>query len=332
MPTPPKPSPIKILLDTDPGGDDSFAFLWLQSLAKQGHAEIVAVTSADGNVQAPYTFAASCKLLQLGGSTGVEVGRAVIGGSARKDVEDAGGIHGADGMGNLSHTLSEVTQDYEIARYSDDLLIEKLKADPGEIVLVAIGPLTNLAAAEQKSPGVLSLAKQIVIMGGAFFYHGNVTPEAEFNIAYDAEAAKLVFGCCQNLIVMPVDVTHQLVFTPQLAQQVSAVAPNSPISQFVVALCNFMVGTALRFREMDGQQGFLVHDAATLAYLFYPETLLFRRMQVEIETQGQWTRGKTVFDRRSGVKTVSNAWVALEVDAVNLLAMLVEDLKVLVAG
>ena len=81
---------------------------------------------------------------------------------------------------------------------------------------------------------------------------------------------------------------------------------------------------------MGGQQGFLVHDAATLAYLFYPETLLFRRMQVEIETQGEWTRGKTVTDRRNRVKTTTNAWVALEVDAVNLLATLVEDLKLLV--
>lgn len=323
--------PVKILLDSDPGGDDSFAFLWLQSLAKQGYAEIVAVTSADGNVQARHTFAASCKLLQLGGFGQVEVGRGVIGGSAQQNVQDAGGIHGADGMGNLSHTLSESTQNYETARDADDLLIEKLEAAPGEITLVAIGPLTNLAAAERRAAGVLNLAKQIVIMGGAFFYPGNVTPEAEFNIAYDAEAAKLVFGCCQNLVVLPIDVTQQLVFTPELAQQVSQVQPNSPISQFIVALCNFMVGTALAFREMGGQQGFLVHDAATLAYLFYPETLLFRRMQVEIETQGDWTRGKTVCDRRSGIKIASNAWVALEVDAANLLAMLVEDLKLLVA-
>jgi len=324
------PQPIKILLDTDPGGDDSFAFLWLQSLARQGHAEIVAVTSVDGNVHAKSTFAAACKLLQLGGFGEVEVGRGVIGGSAQEGVEDAGGIHGTDGMGNLSHTLPELHQDYEIARYADDLIIEKLTAAPGEITLVAIGPLTNLAAAERKVPGLLTLAKQIVIMGGAFFCHGNITPEAEFNIAYDVEAAKLVFGCCQNLVVIPLDVTQRLVFTPELAQQVSAMRPNSPISQFVVALCRFMVGTALAFREMGGQQGFLVHDAATLAYLFYPETLLFRRMQVEIETQGEWTRGKTVTDRRNRVKTTANAWVALEVDAVNLLATLVEDLKLLV--
>lgn len=321
--------PVKIILDTDPGGDDSFAFLWLQSLAKQGLAEIVAVTSVDGNVHAKHTFAGSCKLLQLGGFDQIEVGRGVIGGSASDDIEDAGYIHGADGMGNLSHTLSETNQNYETARYSDDLLIDHLNASPGEITILAIGPLTNLAAAEKKAPGILKLAKQIVIMGGAFLYPGNVTPEAEFNIAYDPEAAQLVFCCCDHLVVMPLDVTRQLVFTPDFAEQISVVNPNSPIAKFITALCQFMAGTALAYRETGGRSGFLVHDAATLAYLFYPETLMFRRAQVDIETQGEWTRGKTLMDQRNKAKLTANAWVALEVDAVNLLATMVEDLKLL---
>lgn len=324
--------PVKIILDTDPGGDDSFAFLWLQSLARQGFAEIIAVTAADGNVQAKYTFIGSCKLLKLGGFDTVEVARGVIGGSASEDVEDAGAIHGADGMGNLSHTLPDIDQKYEEARYSDDVLIEKLKALPGEITIVAIGPLTNLAAAEKKSPGILNLAKEIVVMGGAFLHPGNITSEAEFNIAYDPEAAQLVFDCCHHLVVVPLDVTQKLIFTPALANQVSAVKPDSPIAQFVVNLCQFMVGTALTFRETNGIPGFLVHDAATLAYLFHPETLLFRRAQVQIETKGEWTRGKTIFDQRHSTKSGANAWVALEVDVVNLLAVMVEDLKLLVAG
>jgi inosine-uridine nucleoside N-ribohydrolase len=325
MPT----QPVKIILDTDPGGDDSFAFLWLQSLAKQGLAEIVAVTSVDGNVHAKHTFTGSCQLLQLGGFSQVEVGRGVIGGSASGAVEDAGYIHGADGMGNLSHTLPEAHQDYETARYSDDLLIEKLNAAPNEITIVAIGPLTNLAAAEKKAPGILKLAKQIVIMGGAFLQPGNVTPEAEFNIAYDPDAADLVFRCCNHLVVMPLDVTRKLIFTPKLAEQISAVHPTHRIAQFITALCQFMVGTAMAFRETEGQLGFLVHDAATLAYLFYPETLMFRRAQVDIETKGEWTRGKTIMDRRNSAKPAANAWVALEVDAVNLLAIIAEDLKFL---
>jgi inosine-uridine nucleoside N-ribohydrolase len=319
----------KIILDTDPGGDDSFAFLWLISLAKQGFVDLIAVTSVDGNVHAELTFAGSCKLLKLGGFDAVEVGRGVLGGSESKDVEDAEAIHGADGMGNLAQTLPESQQSYESARHSDDLLIEKLKESPGEIVIIAIAPLTNLAAAEQKSPGILKLAKQIVIMGGAFAVPGNITPEAEFNIAYDPEAAELVFDRCHNLVIIPLDVTNQLIFTNEMAQQVSEVNSQHPIAKFTVALCQFMVKTALAFRETGGMRGFLVHDAATLAYLFYPETLTFQRARVWVETKGDWTRGKTILDRRNKTKASANQWIAIGVNSQTLLAMMIEDFKIL---
>ncbi|HEY9627918.1 MAG TPA: nucleoside hydrolase [Coleofasciculaceae cyanobacterium] len=321
----------KIILDTDPGGDDSFAFLWLASLVQQGKADLVAVTSVDGNVSRALTFVGSCKLLQLCGYETIEVGRGVIGGSASDRVEDAGEIHGADGMGNLSHTLPEAIQIYESARSSDDLLIEKLKQFPGEITIVAIAPLTNLAAAEKKSPGILGLAKEIVIMGGAFQVPGNVTSEAEFNIAYDPESARLIFDRYTHLVVLPLDITRNLIFTDEMAQRVANTQAENAIAQFIVSLCKFMIGTAMAFRETAGIPGFLVHDAATLAYLFYPETLMFRRAQVQIETQGEWTRGKTLFDDRHKTKGGANAWVAMQVDSVNLLAAMVEDLKQLLA-
>lgn len=321
--------PLKIILDTDPGGDDSFALLWLLSLVKQGLAELVAITSVDGNVHARLTFAAAARLLALCRIEGLEIGRGVIGGS-KGDVEDAGAIHGEDGMGNLSHTLPQPMQQYETARYADDLLIDALESAPGEITVVAIGPFTNLAAAERKRPGVLQLAKELVIMGGAFQVPGNITSEAEFNIAYDPEAAQLLFARCPNIVVLPLDVTDHIVFTPTMAAQVSQVNPDSQISQFLVALCHFMTSTAMAFRETGGVSGFLVHDAATLAYLFYPEMLRFRRAQVQIETKGDWTRGKTLLDNRHKIKVGANAWVAVGVDAPNLLAALVEDLKLLV--
>ncbi|MGA9380265.1 MAG: nucleoside hydrolase, partial [Phormidium sp.] len=214
---------------------------------------------------------------------------------------------------------------------SDDILIDKLQGDPGEVVVVAIAPLTNLASAEKKCPGILKKAKEIIIMGGAFKVSGNIRPEAEFNIAYDVEAAATVFASRDDLVVIPIDVTEKLIFTQKMAKQVSKVNPESEISKFIVSLCEFMIKTALAFREMQGKQGFLVHDAATLAYLFYPETLLFRRAEVMIETKGEWTRGKTLFDSRNKTKIGANAWVAMEVDSVNLLAVMMEDLKVLIS-
>jgi inosine-uridine nucleoside N-ribohydrolase len=120
-----------------------------------------------------------------------------------------------------------------------------------------------------------------------------------------------------------------MTLTPERAAAISRASPDSRIAQFVDALCRFMSKTSMSYRETEGICGFHVHDAATLAYLFYPETLLLRRAQVRVETQGEWTRGQTVFDDRHVAKTEANAWVAMQVDTVNLLAILTEDLKVL---
>jgi inosine-uridine nucleoside N-ribohydrolase len=322
-------NPRKIILDTDPGGDDAFALLWLQSLAKRGVAEIVAITTVGGNVRARQTFSGASQLLALGELDQIEVGRGVITGT-EPDIGDASHIHGNDGMGNLSKTLPQPIHTYEKARVSDDLLIDKLNAISGEIVVIAIGPLTNLASAERKSPGILKKAKEIVVMGGAFHTYGNVTPHAEFNIAFDPEAAQTVFSSRTDIIVIPLDVTHHLIFTPEMATQVQRVNSAGAIAKFVVSLCDFMTQTALAYRETKGVPGFLVHDAATIAYLFYPETLTFRRAQVSIEIQGTETRGKTVIDDRHVPKVTANAWIATQVNAIETLAILIEDLKFIV--
>ncbi len=322
-------NPRKILFDTDPGGDDVFALLWLQSLAKQGHAEIVAVTTVAGNVSAQYTFANACKTLALGGFGHVEVGRSV---PVDEGGDDASHIHGNDGMGNLSRTLPEPKRRLSEARRSDDIIIEKLNAAPGEIILVAVGPLTNLAAAEEKAPGILRKAKEVVIMGGAFRQQGNITPCAEFNIYCDPEAAQKVFASRDDIVVLPLDITKKVTFTTERAGAVAETAPDSRIARFLAGLCEFMARTSMSYRSTEGVRGFHVHDAATLAYLLYPETLSFRRAKVRVETKGEWTRGKTVLDDRHGAKTEANAWVALQVDATNLLAIMVEDFKVLIGS
>jgi inosine-uridine nucleoside N-ribohydrolase len=303
--------------------------LWLQSLAKQGFAEIVAVTTVDGNVENRFTFANASKTLDLGGFGHVEVGR---GARMREPAEDAAHIHGADGMGGLAKTLPAAKRQLSQARDADDIIIDKLRGAPDEITLVAIGPLTNLAAAEKKRPGILAKAKEVVVMGGAFRRKGNITSHAEFNIHYDPDAARKVFSARDDLVVLPLDVTQQVTLTTEHAGAISRAAPESPIGQFMVALCKFMSKTSMSYRATKGVRGFHVHDAATLAYLFYPETLMLRRARVRVETRGEWTRGQTVFDDRHLAKTGANAWVAMQVDSLNLLAVLAEDLKVLIAS
>ena len=318
----------KIILDTDPGGDDIFAFLWVQSLVKKGLAELIAITATAGNVSARKTFSNASQILNLVGAPTIEVGRGVSLNS--KSNEDAAHIHGNDGMGNLSQTLPLPAHDYETARYSDEILIDKLNAMPGEITLVAIGPLTNLAAAEKKSPGILKKAKEVVIMGGAFFCPGNITPHAEFNIWFNSEAADLVLTSRDDLVMMPLDVTRNLIFTREMAQAIDSANSEDDRSKFMNHLCEFMITTAIDYRETNGVQGFLVHDAATIGYLFYPETLLMSRARVCVETKGERTRGQTLIDRRNQAKLSANAWVALQVDSIGFFTRFIEDLKTLI--
>ena len=317
----------KIIIDTDPGGDDIFALLWLQSLIKQGFAELIAVTTAQGNVDAKTTFICASQVLSLGKLEQVELGRGVA--FQEAEIADAAYIHGVDGMGGLSQTLPPAKHDFSTAPASDDLIIDKLNKHPGEITLIAIAPLTNLAAAEIKSPGILKKAKEIIVMGGAFQVPGNVTSHAEFNIAFNVKAAKKVFSSRNDIIVLPLDITKQLVFTPYMAEEIKKINPQNPLAEFIFKLSEFMTKNTLFYRETSGKPGFLVHDAATIAYLFYPETLFLRRAKVEIETQGEFSKGQTILDDRHFAKKNLNSWVALQVDAVNLLAILVEDLKYL---
>ncbi len=318
----------KIILDTDPGGDDIFALLWVQSLVNQGLADLIAITATAGNVSAHKTFSNVSQILNLVGSAPIEVGQGV---SLDRDAsDDAAHIHGSDGMGNLSKTLPPPTHDYQTARYADEILIDKLTLMPGEITLVAIGPLTNLAAAEKKSPGILKRAKEIVIMGGGFFCPGNVTPQAEFNIWFNAEAADVVLSSRDDVVILPLDVTRNLIFTREMVQTIAPLSSANDKTIFINRLCEFMITTAIAYRETNGVSGFLVHDAATIGYLFYPETLLISRARVCIETRGEWTRGQTVIDRRGGAKQSANAWVAMQVDSTGFFARFIEDLKTLV--
>lgn len=320
--------PTKIILDTDPGGDDVFAFLWVLSLVRQQYANLVAVIATEGNVAAHQTFKNSQQILELTGFSDIPIGRGI---SLQKNSKaSAAHIHGADGMGNLSQTLPLSACGYASAIQADELLIEQLNSHPEAITIVAIGPLTNLAAAEIKQPGILKRAKEIVVMGGAFRCSGNVTPNAEFNIWFDPNAAQVVFNSRDDIVVLPLDVTRDLVFTQEMAEIIIQSNPHSRLAQFVLRLCQFMAGTSVKYRETGGAAGFLVHDAATLGYLFYPDTLAMQRASVKVETQGEWTKGQTLVDARQCAKPNANAWIALQVDAPSFFTNFIEDLKYLI--
>jgi inosine-uridine nucleoside N-ribohydrolase len=325
-------SPVKILLDTDPGGDDAYALLWLLSLMQQGIVDLVAIATAGGNVAAQQTFTNASQLLNLAGFPQIVVGRGQPHDGANQPAaagEDASHIHGSDGMGGLSATLPPATHAYDTAPDSAQLILQTLRSAPGEVTILAIAPFTNLAAAERLHPGILQQAKQLVLMAGAFDCPGNVTPQAEFNVWFDPAAMQTVLASRTDTVVISLDVTRQLIFTRAMAQQLHQANSNSPRAQFLLDLCEFMISTALGYRETAGIPGFLVHDAATVAYLVYPELFTFQRVQVQVETAGQWCVGQTVRDRRSLSKPTANAWMSATVDAQRLFANLLQDLQCL---
>lgn len=320
--------PRRILLDTDPGGDDAIALLWLLSLVKQGLADLTAITTVAGNVPAPQTFNNASQLLHLAGFSPIPVGRANH--DRPTPAHQATHIHGADGLGNLSATLPPATHRFTQAPTAADLMIEQLTEAPGQITIVAIGPLTNLAAAEQQAPGILKLAQEIVIMGGVFSRPGTITAPAEFNLWFDPAAAQVVFNSRHDVVILPLDVTQHIRFQPEIAHQIVAPAPSHPLADFLRRLVNFRVQTALAYRTTAGVPSFLVHDATTLAYLFYPETLRFQRTWVQVETPGEGTCGEMQRESGAIAQPAPNAWVALQVDADGLLMHLVADLQGLV--
>ncbi|HEY9814959.1 MAG TPA: nucleoside hydrolase [Candidatus Obscuribacterales bacterium] len=311
-----------VILDTDPGGDDVVALFWLAALQAAKQVDLVAVTTVEGNVSAAQTFRNASQVLACLEQATVILGQGQQGSG---QIEDASHIHGADGLGGLSQALGSPAHDRETAPASEDVIIQHLETRPHEVTVVAIGPLTNLAAAERTRPGILQLAQEIVLMGGAFTCPGNITAQAEFNIHFNPDAAQTVLASRQDVVIFPLDVTRTLLFTREQVRSLGQAYSHHPAAALLVNLCEFLITTAMAYRETSGQPGFLVHDAAAIAYLCYPHLFTFQRSQVQVETLGQWTFGQTIRDRRP-LPQSANSWVAQTVDSEQFFTCLLGDL------
>lgn len=196
-----------VWVDCDPGGDDTFALMWLFALEAEGHCRVVGISTCEGNVKAHLTYACADKVTTLCKSKlqicaqspraarfGSKAERRKARLEAARAAEAAGGtggashIHGADGMGGLSNRLRSSGNPFEDAPESYEAMSDALLRFPRQIYLVCIGPLTNAADADSQQPGLLMLARDIIIMGGAFKVHGNIRPNAEFNFYHVSSA------------------------------------------------------------------------------------------------------------------------------------------------
>ncbi|SDK17921.1 nucleoside hydrolase [Nonomuraea jiangxiensis] len=286
----------KVLIDCDPGIDDALA---LALVAGSPSLELVGLTTVSGNVDLELTTANALALrefLELGevpvtpGSAG-----ALLRGTAR-----TGHVHGASGLGDAVLPAPERGPS---PGYAVDFIVEALRAAPGEITLVAVGPLTNLALAVRKEPRVVEWARELVIMGGTYT-RGNRDPAAEFNMLADPEAAAIVFDAGWTVRMLGLDVTLTAVVTSDVLDRMR------PLGRLADRL---LVPAVRSYGEVTAAGGPAVHDACAVAYVLDPSLFTCVPAVVKVETAGLYTRGMTVtdFDLRD---RRANALVATALD------------------
>ena len=276
----------KIIIDTDPGQDDAVAILL--ALASPEELDVLGIVAVAGNVGLARNAANALKIVELAGRPEIPV----YAGCARpmtRPLVTAEHVHGQTGLDGPD--LPEPTIRLQDG-HGVDFIIDTLRAEPeGTVTLCALGPLTNLAMALVKAPDIASRIEEIVLMGGAYFEVGNITPAAEFNIYVDPEAAQTVFACGAPITMMPLDVTHQMLGTPERVASFAAIGNRSG------AAVAAMLGFSERFDlKKYGWRGAPLHDPCVTAYLLAPEIFAGRLCNVEIETASPLTRGMTVAD------------------------------------
>jgi purine nucleosidase len=308
----------KIILDCDPGIDDALAIAFAAGCPD---LDLLGITTVAGNVGLPLTTANAQRVAEFVGigDTPVTPGAAA---PLLRDPIDARLIHGDSGLGGaqLPDPVSRPAGGHAI-----DYLIDTIQAAPGEITLVATGPLTNIALAVHREPRLVTQVRDFVIMGGSAS-RGNVTPAAEFNIAADPEAAAITFHAGWTVTMVGLDVTLQARATAAvrdrmrplgtLASQLLLPALERYASDAdpLAAAASGASGAAgaAGASEADGA-GPAVHDVLAVAHVTAPTLLGLVPARVEVETAGRWTAGMTVTDFRAA-EDERNALVATAID------------------
>lgn len=304
----------KIIIDTDPGQDDAAAIML--AFASPEEIEVLGLCAVAGNVPLSYTSRNLRIVCELCGKPDAPVYEGAKKPTVRPPVT-AEHVHGRTGLDGAE--LPEPTMPVR-DQHAVDFIIETLRCEPaGTVTLCTLGPLTNVALALQKAPDIASRVKELVMMGGGFFEGGNITPAAEFNIFVDPEAAKTVFSSGMPIVMMPLDVTHQLLTTKARVAKIAALGtrPAQVLVDWLAFFERFDV-------EKYGSDGGPLHDPTVIAYLLRPDLFSGRDCNVEIETQSELTVGMTVVDWWRVSDRKPNAKVMRNVDADGFFDLLTE--------
>lgn len=292
----------KIIMDCDPGHDDAIALILAG--AKNSSLDVLAVTTVAGNQSVEKNTKNALNVLEVmgRGDINVSVGatRPLI-----KPASFASQIHGNTGLDGPK--LPEVPSLKPTPDHAADVIIKTLKQSEEPVTIVATGPLTNIATALIKDPSITQYIDSITIMGGGTF--GNWTPNAEFNIWVDAEAAKRIFDSGVTINVFGLDVTHQVLATDEVINRFKRI--DNQIANFVVELLEFFKSTYKTHFNMDGGP---IHDACTILYLLQPDLFTMQHTHIDIEHQSPLTYGTMAVDLNDITHKEKNAYFATAVD------------------
>ncbi|MCS7324832.1 MAG: nucleoside hydrolase [Anaerolineae bacterium] len=308
----------RILFDTDPGVDDAMALLL--ALASP-ELEVVGVTTVFGNSTVEATTRNALNLLHFAGRTDIPVAR----GAARPMVlpldRTAEHVHGEDAMGNIGwHAL--LHPDLKpIDRPAAQFIAATIMAHPGEITLVAVGPLTNVALALQLEPRLVHAVREVVIMGGTVSTPGNVSPVAEANLYADPHAAAVVFNAGLPLTMVGLDVTMQVKMDDS---HFARLRQAGRFGQFVAQIVPFyQEAHRRRYGYPNGQID--THDPSAMAYAIAPSLFAGERWSMTVVTDGP-ARGMTIADRRRRFLNTPAAYCLMHVDAPRVAQLITERL------
>jgi inosine-uridine nucleoside N-ribohydrolase len=319
---------MRLLIDTDPGIDDALALLLAFASPE---ITVEAITTVAGNVGVDQATRNLFRILEvIRPMPFPAIGRGAAA-PLKRPLVTASDVHGDDGLGNLDRLVDpDGRRRYPTIpslvemREAVDVILETAERVREELILVAIGPLTNLATALRKEPQGLSRVGRIVVMGGAIVAPGNITPAAEFNFYVDPEAAAVVFEARLPIELVPLDATRQAVLRQsEFARRLDGSA--SPVARFVADFTRH----GFAFGAKRGDAGITLHDPLALALALDPSLAKLEPLHVEVECEGRVTRGMSVADRRPMVsdrKRHPNCRVALSVDAPRFLRLFLDRL------
>ena len=273
--------PQRIIIDTDPGVDDAMAiFLALRS----PELKVEAITAVSGNVPLAFTLPNALRLVEIAGHPEIPVAGGAAFPLVRRLVT-AAYVHGNNGLGGVEFPEAKIKPVPETA---SELIRRIVRANPGEITIAAVGPLTNIATVLKADPGIAKLIKSFALMGGSLS-GGNITPAAEFNFYVDPEAARVVFDSGVPIVMVGLDVTHKVLLRESHVRTLEAA--QNPVSQ---AAAKIMRATLGRVAKTNDETVVAMHDPLTIASLIDPSVITLRDYYVQIETSGELTAGQSV--------------------------------------